>query len=49
MKGNIVALNSALSEDRISWEQYKREAAALLRPLDFNRRVKYANMLYVTV
>lgn len=49
MKKRIEALNSALFENRIDWEQYEREAQGLLRSLDLNRRVKYANMIYVTV
>lgn len=49
MEKKIIALNSALFEDRIDWDQYERLAQALLLPLDLNRRVKYANMIYVTV
>ena len=49
MKSQISALNAAYASGEITIEQYEAQAKRLLRPLDWQRRIKYANLLYITV
>ena len=49
MKAKIKALNAAYAAGEVSEELYRVKAKSVLSALDWQRRIKYVNMLYVTV
>ena len=50
MRQQILAINSAYFEAKITFEDYTAQARALLRPItNINQRVQWLNMLFVTV
>jgi len=49
MKSRIVALNAAYEDGKISREEYKGRALNMLSRLDWQSRLQYSNMLYITI
>jgi len=49
MKARIKALNAAYEAGAISSEIYRVKAKCVLSTLDWQRRIKYENLLYITV
>ena len=49
MKARIKALNAAYVAGEISVELYRVKSKCVLSALDWQRRIKYENLLYVTV
>lgn len=49
MKSKIKALNAAYEAGAISAELYRVKAKCVLSALDWQRRIKYENLLYITV
>ena len=48
MKAKIKALNAAYAAGDISVELYRVKARCVLSTLDWQRRIKYENLLYIT-
>jgi len=49
MKARIKALNAAYEAGQISAELYRVKANGVLSVLDWQRRIKYENLLYVSL
>ena len=49
MKAKIKALNAAYAAGEVFEEIYRVKGKSGLSALDWQRRIKYVNMLYVTV
>jgi len=49
MKAKIKALNAAYAAGEISTELYRVKAKCVLSALDWQRRIKYENLLYVSL
>ena len=49
MQAKIIALNSAFLNDQLPIEEYEAKARDMLSGLDWQRRIKYVNQLYVSV
>jgi hypothetical protein len=47
MKAKIKALNAAYAAGKVSEELYRVKAKCVLGALDWQRRIKYENMLYI--
>lgn len=49
MKARIKRLNALFIDGMIDNTTYAAEAAKLLRPLDWQRRLQFENMLFTTI
>lgn len=49
MKAKIKALNAMYAAGEISVGMYEVKAVNMLSQLDWQRRIKYANLLYISV
>ena len=49
MKSKISALNAAYAAGEINVDQYETQAKRMLSALDWQRKIKYVNLLYITL
>ncbi len=49
MKAKIKALNAAYAAGEFSEELYRVKAKCVLSALDWQRRIKYENLLYISL
>jgi len=49
MKARIKALNAAYEAGTISVESYRVKARSMLSALDWQSKVQYENLLYITI